>query len=597
MSTQALEITQRVESEQASALLSTSPSASIGASIVALGFWALFYWQTGNPLTFVWAALIHPIQLLRAITTWRYIKTPPELRRPEQSARFYAQLLFVTSCVWGLAPWLFLPKDNFGMTALMMLVMTGMVSSGVGSLAYHRPSIFAFSIPISVGLFTAFLWQRDGLHAFLAVCVLTFLYTNIKFGLIQNKLLTEALRTRYEKEGLVQQLEEQVRLVELASREKTRFFASASHDLRQPLHSLGLFGSALHKRLKGTADEPIVSNLMHCVDALETSFSAMLDVSKLDAGVVVPQISAVSVSDVFRQLDASFSRQAQSQGLALRFKPGRRWVMADQALLERLLGNLIHNAMKFTKSGGMVVLARRQLSSGQSGVSIEVWDTGFGIADAELPLIFDEFYQVGNSERDRSRGLGMGLAIVRRLSELMGLQVKVSSMLGKGTVFKIWLPASDAPSHEATMPPKLRMPVRHRLEGLHVLVIDDEEGVRSSTAMALRLHGMQVATADGIEQASAAAMAQLAEGKRIDIIICDLRLRGCENGIDAVAQIRRLMGEQTPALLITGDTAPERVRQAQESGLRVQYKPMKMEALMQEMSLLAAQHGSREIGA
>ena len=147
------------------------------------------------------------------------------------------------------------------------------------------------------------------------------------------------------------------------------------------------------------------------------------------------------------------------------------------------------------------------------------------------------------------------------------------------------------------MPPKLRMPVRHRLEGLHVLVIDDEEGVRSSTAMALRLHGMQVATADGIEQASAAAMAQLAEGKRIDIIICDLRLRGCENGIDAVAQIRRLMGEQTPALLITGDTAPERVRQAQESGLRVQYKPMKMEALMQEMSLLAAQHGSREIGA
>lgn len=587
-------IEQRVEREQADTLIVISPSGLVAAFVLSLGFWVLFYWQTRNPMIFLWAAIIHPIQLLRMVLTLRYLKTPDQERQPQRAARMHVKFIWVSSVVWGLAPWMFFPAGNFPLTTLMMMVIMGLVSAGMASVAPHRPAIAAFTIPMLTGLGTAMLWQRNNTHFFLAVCALLFIYTNLNFGFRQNRLLSDALRARYEKEGLAQRLEEQLKLVEQASREKTRFFASASHDLRQPLHSLGLFGSALLKRLKSTPDEPIARNLMHCVDALEASFSSMLDVSKLDAGVVEPQISAVSVSDVLRQLDASFSRQAQSLGLALRFKPGGKWVMADPALLERLLGNLIHNALKFTSNGGIAVLARSRVSDGRRGVSVEVWDSGVGIPDAEMPLIFDEFYQVGNAERDRSRGLGMGLAIVRRLGELMGLQVKVSSAMGKGTVFKIWLPAADAPSPGEAMPPRMRKPALYSLEGRNVLVIDDEEGVRSSTSVALRLHGMHVDTADGIEQAKAVVLARLAEGKRIDIVVSDFRLRGHENGIDAVAQIRQLMGEQTPALLITGDTAPERVRQAQDSGLRVQYKPMKIEALLQEMSLLAEQRISPE---
>ncbi len=580
-------IEQRVEREQADTLIAISPSGLVAAFVLSLGFWVLFYWQTRNPMIFVWAAIIHPIQWARMVATLRYLKTPDQERQPQRSARMHVKFIWVSSVVWGLAPWMFFPAGNFPLTTLMMMVIMGLVSAGMASVAPHRPAIAAFTIPMLAGLGTAMLWQRDNMHFFLAMCALLFIYTNLNFGFRQNRLLSDALLARYEKESLAQRLEEQLQLVEQASREKTRFFASASHDLRQPLHSLGLFGSALLKRLKGTPDEPIARNLMHCVDALEASFSSMLDVSKLDAGVVEPQMQAVALSDVFQKLDASFSQQAHSQGLALRFKPGGRAVIADPALLERLLGNLIHNALKFTRSGGIVVVARgRKMAAGLAGVSVEVWDTGLGLPADELPRIFDEFYQVGNAERDRSRGLGMGLAIVRRLGQLMGLGVHVQSTLGKGTVFKVALPFAALKSREETQPLRLRLPSLHRLEGRQVLLIDDEESVRSSTSVALRMHGMKVEVADGLAQARAIALAKRASGEQIDIIICDLRLRGNENGIDVVAQLRQLLSEQTPALLVTGDTAPERVKQAQTSGLRVQYKPMKMEALMEEVGSL-----------
>lgn len=585
-------IQQRVEREQADTLISISPSGLVAAFVLSLGFWVLFYWQTRNPIIFAWAVIIHPIQLTRMVMTRRYLKTPDQERQPQRSANVHVKIIWLSSVVWGLAPWMFFPAGNFPLTTLMMMVIMGLVSAGMASVAPYRPAIAAFTIPMLAGLSTAMLWQRDGMHLFLAACALLFIYTNLNFGFRQNRLLSDALLARYEKESIAQRLEEQLKLVEQASREKTRFFASASHDLRQPLHSLGLFGSALLKRLKETPDEPIVRNLMHCVDALETSFSAMLDVSKLDAGVIEPEIRAVAVSSIFRQLDASFAQQAHSQGLALRFKPGGRYVRADAALLERLLGNLIHNALKFTSHGGIVVVARASRAAsdpriaGQMGVSIEVWDSGMGIAPAEIPRIFDEFYQVGNAERDRSRGLGMGLAIVQRLAILMGLRVKTFSKVGRGTVFKVWLPLANAPRlQEAVLTKPLGAAV-HRLEGLRVLVVDDEESVRTSTALALRHYGMHVDAADGLAQAQRLALDLRSAGGQFDVIVSDLRLRDEENGIDLVAQIRQIFGKQIPALLITGDTAPERVRQAQVSGLRVQYKPMKMDALIEEMSLL-----------
>ncbi|OYY96144.1 MAG: hybrid sensor histidine kinase/response regulator [Polaromonas sp. 28-63-22] len=564
----------RILREQADSLLSTSMAASVGAFITALGFWGIFYYQTRQPAVLVWAALLHVTQAVRFEGNRRYLKTPKAQRDPERAARWYCKALTFNALAWGAAPWFFFPTNNLPLMSLMMLILLGMSSGGVASLAPYRPALFRFIVPVLAGLAAALLWQRDAIHIFLAVCTLAYLYVNLKFGLQQNRLLTEALRARYEKEDLAQRLAEQVRMVERASLEKTRFFASASHDLRQPLHSLGLFGSAIAARLAGTPDEPLARNMMHCVDALEASFSSMLDVSKLDAGVVDVKPEPVALAGVFKRLQASLGRQAEAQGLALRFKPGSKWVLADAALLERMLGNLVHNALKFTQQGGVAVVARTRGAQ----VSVEVWDSGRGIEAREVPRIFDEFYQVGNLERDRSKGLGMGLAIVRRIAGLLNVPVQVQSRPARGTVFKLLLPRADL---QASAPPPQAGMSRARapwaMGSLRVLVVDDEETVRTSTAAALRLYGLQVDVADGLQQARDIA-ARLGDG--LAALITDFRLRNEEDGIEVATQLRALLGRDVPVLLVTGDTAPERVRQARQSGLRVLYKPVRVQDLV-----------------
>ncbi len=574
-----ISLEQRILREQADSLLSTSRSFSLTGFFLALCFGTIFYYQLRLPVILAWMVAIGSVQLLRIASSMRYLQTAEALRQPEQTAQRYCYAMGVTSIAWGLAPWLFFPTNNTSLTSLLMIMLLGMSSGGIASVAPYRKAVFFLAVPMLVGLCTALLWQGDGLNGFLALCTLAYLSVSLRFGLQQHRLLADAWRARYEKETFAQRLADQIRIVELASLEKTRFFASASHDLRQPLHSLGLFGSAILARLKTTPDELLAQNLMQCVDALEASFSSMLDVSKLDAGVVTPKASAVSLGVVFRRLQASYGRQAHAQGLALRFKPGNKWVMTDAALLERLLGNLIHNAIKFSQQGGVAVVARTR---GQQ-ISVEVWDTGTGMHQRELSRIFDEFYQVDNRERDRSMGLGMGLAIVRRLSQLMGTPVIVQSRMARGTVFKVLVSATVS-QHKLAAPsiPESSSSAMRVLAGMAVLVVDDEENVRTSTAAALQLYGLDVKLADGVEQAT-----QIAQnlGPTLGALITDFRLRSQEDGITLVHQIRSILGRQVPALLITGDTAPERVHQAQVSGLRVLYKPVKIHDLVEELRL------------
>lgn len=569
-------IAQRILCEQVDSMMRTSWSGAISALLVGFGFWSVAWFHTGDRGALVWAAMLHSCQLWRYLGCRRYLKTAPDARDHRRAGLWYSNALLINATIWGLAPWLFFPDDNVLMTALMMLVMMGMSTGSIASLAPHRRALLSFPIPVMLGLSSAMLWQGDILHVFMGVAALVYLYVNLDFGLQQHRLLTEALRSRYEKEALARQLRVQIDIAERASAERTRFFASASHDLRQPLHSLGLFGSALASRLRGRAEEPLAQNLMACVNALEASFNEMLDVSRLDAGVVQARMKPTPVKDVFRALEATFAGQAEERGLSLTVRPGGHWIHVDPQLLERLLGNLVHNALKFTACGGVLVAARRRGAQ----VSIEVWDSGAGIADDELPRIFEEFYQVGNRERDRAQGLGMGLAIVRRLAGLMGLSVGVASRAGHGTVFRLLAPAAVPVASPAPICviEDAGAPV---LQSARVLVIDDEEGVRMSSAAVLRAEGVEVHLADGRTAAlDIAVRLEPEEGARIDAVVCDFRLRNDEDGVEVVRALRAALGRDVPALLITGDTAPDRLLQARRSGLQVLYKPVAADVLI-----------------
>lgn len=423
-------------------------------------------------------------------------------------------------------------------------------------------------------------WQDDPAAFALALLAAALAAINLRVALAHHQLLRNSLRAQHDNEVLVQRLHQQMELTAQASREKSQFLASASHDLRQPLHALSFFGATLERRMAGSIDQPLICNMMRSIEALDKSFGAILDISKLDAGAVEPHVQAFPIRDVFRRLQMSFAGQAEEAGLQLRFRAGGKVVTSDPQLLERVLGNLVQNALRYCRPGGGVLVAARDRAG---GVSLEVWDTGIGISESELPKIFAEFYQVANPERDRGKGLGMGLAIVKRLTQLLGHELTVRSALGRGSVFRVWVERSHPSQMDEfavgaeTVPGALE-------DSRCVLLLDDEEAIRTSVGELLSEWGYEVITASTLAEALQAVRRR--EGL-VDVLVSDLRLRDGEDGLRAIEQLRQACGCDVPALLVTGDTAPEQVLRVHGSGLIVLYKPVQPRELLAVLKRLA----------
>lgn len=391
------------------------------------------------------------------------------------------------------------------------------------------------------------------------------------------------LRRRWRRQMLLS-LEQAARLREAetardaalrADADKSRFLAIASHDLRQPVHALGLFAATLHKRLHASPEEALARNLMRSVDGLERSFNAMLDISRLDGDAVTPRPQTFPLRDIFRRLHMQYAGQAELAGLALRFSPGGKSVTSDPQLLERIVGNLVHNAIRYTTHGGIAVVAR----STRTHINIEVWDTGPGIAAGDLRRIFEEFFQVGRGERDRSQGLGMGLAIIKRLAALLGHRLEVASVPGRGTMFRVGVPVGTLDGWAEELAPADTLPMSVDVAQM-VLVVDDEEPIREGLRLLLQEWGYQAMTAADAVQAERAVTAL--EG-RVDLILSDLHLGGGAGGREVVASVRRLCGREVPAILVTGDTAGEALREVVAGTDPVLFKPVQPRQLFEAM--------------
>lgn len=399
-------------------------------------------------------------------------------------------------------------------------------------------------------------------------------------ALLEHHRWQRAKRLLMEQDLRVSTLEQERDGAIRADQEKSRFLAIASHDLRQPVHALGLFAASLERRLQGSPEEPLVRNVMRSIEGLERSFNAMLDISRLDAGTVEPNLQSFPLRDLFRRLHMHYAGHAEASGLGLRFSPGGKSVTSDPQLLERILGNLIQNALKYTEQGGVVVVAR----STATHLNLEVWDTGIGIRSSDLPRIFAEFYQVGQSERSRTQGLGMGLAIVKRLANLLGYRLMVASRPGKGTMFRLCVPLGGLPEipEFTAAADTVPMPV---MEPRSVLVIDDEEPIREGLKLLLEEWGY-----DAIVAATAEDAADVVRDRALppDLILSDLHLGDGPDGIAAIRAVRRLCARDVPAILVTGDTSREELRRATESGHTVLFKPLQPRKLFNALRGMVA---------
>jgi signal transduction histidine kinase len=362
---------------------------------------------------------------------------------------------------------------------------------------------------------------------------------------------------------------------------KSRFLAAASHDLRQPLHALTLLVAALREQVPKGEARRLAQHIEASAAAMEGLLNALLDLSKLDAGVVESHPVGFPINKVFNQVAGQFQPVAQARGIRLRFASSRLWVYSDPALVERVLANLVSNALRYTEHGGVLVGVRRV---GKDWVRCEVRDTGKGIPNEFQSRIFEEYFQLENPERHRDKGLGLGLAIVNRLARLLGSRVQVRSEPGRGACFSFQLSrceAAPAQPEAITPVPAFSLPLENAL----VAFIDDDEAILAAMVEVFDHWNVALAAGEDAEQVCAEL---LALGRAPDLILCDFRLRDGHTGVEAVQLLRDTFGSQIPAALLTGDTAADTIQTIQASKLQVLHKPLKPAKLRAFLSHLLA---------
>jgi signal transduction histidine kinase len=369
--------------------------------------------------------------------------------------------------------------------------------------------------------------------------------------------------------------------LELANLAKSRFLAAASHDLRQPLHALNLFLEQRRSQTDQVERARLDAQIDAAVAAMNELFNSLLDISKLDAGVLAPSISEFPIDQLLKRIATTFVATARENGLRLRVVSSGAWVRSDFILLERILLNLVSNAVRYTERGGVVVGCRHR----DGRLRIDVCDSGIGIPENQRQEIFGEFYQLdGGASRG---GLGLGLAIVERLCGLLDHPIQLASRVGRGSRFSILVPSAPARTAQESL--DAPRPLVDSEQGKLVMVIDDNEMVREGTRGLLKSWGCLVVTAESEE----AAMTRVAEhGRRPDLIISDYHLAHGKGGFELIDRLRRAWDAQIPAFLISGDTAPERLREASASGYYLLHKPVLPITLRSVVSqLLKARQG------
>jgi len=548
---------------------------SIPAAFVLISFlivtFGAFSGFTAMPQLFAWGAFVLVMRLTGILRARYYLgrrTTFAELRAQTREAIVASAL---SGFAWGLLSWAVPPTPDPADDVLVIAILAGVLSSSMAVMAPVRQAYLTFLACLLLPLAAQTLIGATPGHYVLAVgCVIYVVGLYTQAG-VMGRAAHSAIELRFQNQALVEKLGVEVENARGAQREaaaantaKSKFLAAASHDLRQPVHALGLFLEVLGRGPLSLAQRQVLSSARKASEASAEMLNTLLDFSRIEAGVVEPQRKAFALQPLLNKIENELAPQADAKSITYRSRETDVVVWSDPALVDLILRNFVSNAIRYTHRGGVLVGCRRR---GGEAV-IEVWDTGIGIAQDHQADVFREFHQLGNAERDRRNGLGLGLSIAFGLARTLGHRLSLSSEPERGSVFRLTVPVSDAP------PAALERPASGAGEGrvfprTRVLVIDDDDAVRMGMVGLLTDWGFECDAVESIEAALA-----LARTRPPGLVISDYRLRGAETGAEAIIALRAAVGWPLPALLVTGDTAPERLREARATGVALLHKPV-----------------------
>lgn len=525
-----------------------------------------------------WGLAMVGMIVFRAICLGIYQKWPPS----EKYAVIWGYVATFGSglagILWGGTAFFLLLTPEIDYQLMGMLVLATAGAGAISLLTPYLPAFFAYFVPSLLPFVLVLVWRISAVSLLLAALILLYMIILSLFARKIHAGFVNSLDLKYDNINLMAELRLQTDEAVRSNIAKSRFLAAASHDLRQPMHALGLFVETLKERILYPDLRKIVDNIGNSVEAMNDLFNALLDISKLDAGVIQPIKTDFDILNLLERIHVEFEKQIRDSGLRMSVRTKSAIVYSDAALLERILRNFMTNALRYTKKGGIVIRVRER----DTMWCIEVLDSGLGIPDNHLKDIFQEFVQLDNPERDRSKGLGLGLAIVDRLAHLLGHPISVKSKVGRGSVFGIKVPKGDA-SKVQVRKKEVNEAAFTGFAGVLIIVVDDEAAILEGMRSLLQGWGCDVITAgSGGDMQSA-----LAACDRVpDLIISDYRLRQGETGVQVITRLQQEFNEMIPAVLITGDTAPDRLQEARASGFEIMHKPLqpaKLRALLSHL--------------
>ncbi len=530
-------------------------------------------------LLWTWSGLFSAIWLTRMGLLFQFRRAKIEnVDQYRAWLNYWSIGVVVSAAMWGFAEVaLYGYGTTFERVALMLMIYT--YGMGAVPTVANRSWLFAsttvlYFLPI-VGSIVA---HPEPHYLELAGVWLLMLIGTVSLGRAFRNVFDDMVRLKVHTEELATQLKSEMavaetsqRQAELASRAKTQFFAAASHDLRQPLHAMGLFAEALRQRSKDEEVVHLVNSINSSVDALEGLFSELLDITKIDTGGVEPEPEHFSIGDLFARMRLHFEPTAFEKGLSLRFHGEQHFAHADPMLVERIVRNLVSNAIRYTEDGGILVSCRRR----GNRLCLQVWDSGIGITEKEQARIFEEFYQVQSArplQPHHRKGLGLGLAIVKRLADLMEAPLTLRSRVNHGTVFTLMLPVGKAPRWSGNaLPTSSKGPIGLTLDRRFIVVVEDEPAVLEGLSVLLKGWGATVAAFDTVGHVE--TWAATADTKP-DLLIVDYRLPEQRTGIDAIKAVRERLGSDIPAIIVTGSSMIGHEEEARKHNFHVLLKPV-----------------------